>query len=354
LSKLLCINLNQLVQQLLGEIEKSMSSLEDPSPDPHEIPATVEEVLERVEGLQTLLAEYIARGVEKAQRIDPDRCNSEQLEDSIADLRDTEAALTRLENLLSASAQRFDIRGPIALDEANIVLMSSKSIAGEAPFSYPGWLSQMERTLSGIQALTLIPLAKDVEGAHLEAEELTERLEPLGIEVVSLLDIDDPDGHIANDAEAVFVAGGNTFRLLNGMYKSNLINALRDRVEEGMPYIGSSAGALVALPRVISANDWTTGEAPPLLEGLELLPFGLSAHYPTEEDPNEIERRISKIQSLHKQYDLPMIGLPEGGMIEVQNGQARLVGSDATLFKKGKEPVVIEEGSDLTFLLSEV
>jgi dipeptidase E len=61
-------------------------------------------------------------------------------------------------------------------------------------------------------------------------------------------------------APAVFVGGGNTFRLLGELYQRNLLDVLRRRVREGMPYLGVSAGTNVACPTISSK---TTGASPP-------------------------------------------------------------------------------------------
>jgi dipeptidase E len=62
------------------------------------------------------------------------------------------------------------------------------------------------------------------------------------------------------DAPAVFVGGGNTFRLLAELYGRDLLGVLRRRVRGGMPYLGVSAGTNVACPTIPST---TTGASPP-------------------------------------------------------------------------------------------
>src|SRR5262245_31137617 len=52
----------------------------------------------------------------------------------------------------------------------------------------------------------------------------------------------------AREAEAFFVGGGNTFRLLDALYRLGLLGVLRERVRAGVPYLGISAGANVACP----------------------------------------------------------------------------------------------------------
>ncbi|NND65684.1 MAG: type 1 glutamine amidotransferase-like domain-containing protein, partial [Gammaproteobacteria bacterium] len=47
-------------------------------------------------------------------------------------------------------------------------------------------------------------------------------------------------------AEAIYVGGGNTFRLTAALHEYGIIDVVRERVFSGMPYMGVSAGTNVA------------------------------------------------------------------------------------------------------------
>jgi dipeptidase E len=76
----------------------------------------------------------------------------------------------------------------------------------------------------------------------------------MGYEVASIHTSSDPCAEVEN-ADAVFIGGGNTFLLLNTIYEKGLLDVLRSRVFSGMPYLGSSAGSVVAGPTLKTTND---------------------------------------------------------------------------------------------------
>ena len=80
------------------------------------------------------------------------------------------------------------------------------------------------------------------------------------------------------EASCIMVGGGNTFALLSRIYEHDLLNAIREKVAAGTPYIGWSAGANLACPTLKTTNDMPV-VMPPSFEALHLVPFQINPHY---------------------------------------------------------------------------
>jgi dipeptidase E len=162
------------------------------------------------------------------------------------------------------------------------------------------------------------------------------------------------------EAEAIFVGGGNTFRLLDSLYRLGLLEPIRGRVRSGMPYLGVSAGSNVACPAIKTTNDMPIVQ-PPSFDALGLVSFQLNPHYffgPTflkqGEDYQQHfgETRDDRIREFHEMNDTPVVGLWEAGLLRCEGGRVELSGAPARVFRKGQEPVDVDPGADLTELLA--
>jgi dipeptidase E len=69
--------------------------------------------------------------------------------------------------------------------------------------------------------------------------------------------------------DVLFVAGGNTFYLLQEVQRNDLAPVLVEFVKEGLPYVGASAGAVLAGPSVVPVTKIDDPSEAPLLNGFE-------------------------------------------------------------------------------------
>ena len=174
----------------------------------------------------------------------------------------------------------------------------------------------------------------------------------MGYEMTSVHNATDPVQAVAA-TEAVFIGGGNTFRLLKALYDQSLLDPIRQRFAEGMPYIGSSAGSNIAGPTIKTTNDMPIVQ-PPSFEALRLVSFQINPHY-LDADPNSKhmgETREKRIQEFLEENDTPVLGLREGAIARCENGKVVLKGSTgARIFRRGLEPIETLPGDTLDGLL---
>jgi dipeptidase E len=231
-----------------------------------------------------------------------------------------------------------------------ILLISSSNVHGT------GYLDHAEPEirdfLGPVRRVLFFPWAlRDSDGY---AGKVRERLGRMGLEVDSIHEAPDPACAV-DGAEAVFVGGGNTFRLLKTMYEEDVLVPLRRRVWEGMPYIGSSAGSNVAGETIRSTNDMPVVE-PPTLSALGIVPFCMNPHYldPDPTSTHKGETREERIAQFHEENEQPVVGLREGAILRVEGKTVSLRGiARMRLFRRGESPEEFEPGARLDFLLGQ-
>jgi dipeptidase E len=230
-----------------------------------------------------------------------------------------------------------------------LLLISTSKIYGSAYFDY---CEPEVRDFLGpaIRRVLFVPYALQDRDAYTAMAR--ERFERMGYGIDSVHE-GDPISAVEN-AEAIYIGGGNTFRLLAAMYEAGIVKPIRRRVEGGVPYIGSSAGSNVACVTMKTTNDMPI-VYPPSFDGLNLVPFNINPHY-LDTDPSSThmgETREQRIREFHEMNDNPVIGLREGAMLRIEGPEVSLRGvRGARLFRKGEEPEEFAPGARLDFLLA--
>lgn len=175
-------------------------------------------------------------------------------------------------------------------------------------------------------------------------------IERLGIRATSAHHASAPDRAIL-EAEVVMMGGGNTFRLLDSLYKLGVIDELGARVRAGKTsYIGASAGTNVACPTIRTTNDMPICQ-PPSFDALRLLPFQTNLHY-VDADPHSTymgETRDTRIEEFLEENDCPVLAMYEGSWLHVRDNHACVKGSARLFQRDGRD--ALEDGSDVSPLL---
>ena len=165
---------------------------------------------------------------------------------------------------------------------------------------------------------------------------------------------EDAEGRRALDeAPAVFVGGGNTFRLLRALQDPGLLGLLRARAQAGMLYLGASAGTNIAAPTIRTTNDMPIVQ-PASFDALGLVPFQINPHY-LDADPSSRhmgETREERLREFLEENDAVVVGLREGSWLDVDGARMTLHGAGARIFRRGADPREASPGQSLDDLLA--
>ena len=122
-----------------------------------------------------------------------------------------------------------------------------------------------------------------------------------------------------SQAKTVFISGGNTFYLLQELKRKNLTSYLKERIENGLLYIGESAGSVIAAPDIEYASivdDKTLATELNDYAGLNLVDFYIVPHF--EEEPF-VESSRNTVELYKDKLDLKLINNKEAILVENNN-----------------------------------
>jgi dipeptidase E len=210
---------------------------------------------------------------------------------------------------------------------------------------------QIQDLLGTLRRVLFVPYAlHDHDGYTAKARE---RYAGMGYELTSVHEVADPVAAV-RATEALFIGGGNTFRLLARLYEKDLLEPIRERVAAGMPYVGTSAGSNVACVTIRTTNDMPIVE-PPSFDALSLVPFNINPHYldPVPGSTHMGETREERLLQFLEENDKIVVGLREGAMLRIEGASVHLFGSaGARIFRREQPPLEVRPGDALDFLLA--
>jgi dipeptidase E len=229
-------------------------------------------------------------------------------------------------------------------DSNRILLLSTSTIFGSGYLEYAR--DELCDFLGDVETILFVPFALHDRDSY--AEKTAAQFAKMGFKLNSLHRAPEMKQAV-DEAEAIFIGGGNTFRLLKTLYDFDLLTGIRKRVKNGMQYMGASAGSNVAGPTICTTNDMPIVQ-PPSFEALGLVPFQINPHYVDAEPASKHmgETREERILQFLEENDKVVIGLREGAIIRVENGATRLRGvGGARLFRRGQNPTELAAGDEI-------
>ena len=232
-----------------------------------------------------------------------------------------------------------------------LLLISNSTMSGEPYLDYPKHEIRKFLGDKTVNAL-FIPYAAVTFSFDQYESKVEERFAEIGHHITSVHHFSDPVEAIQN-AEAIVVGGGNTWQLVRMMHDNLLMEAIRNKVIQGTPYIGWSAGSNVACPTLQTTNDMPVVD-PKGFDCMGLMPFQINPHYldsnPEGHGGETREQRIEEFLEINS--EITVVGLREGTMLKYENNSLKLIGDrSARIFKKGDIPLELKAGDDFNFLL---
>jgi dipeptidase E len=232
----------------------------------------------------------------------------------------------------------------------NILLASTSTVYGSGFLDY--LLPELQHHFKDCKTLLFIPYARSGGMTH---EEYTAKVAlafaKINIAVKGINEFDNPAEAVQN-AEAIFTGGGNTFVLVSQLYKNQVMGVLSEKLKNGTPYLGTSAGSNIAGLTIQTTNDMPI-VYPPSFQTLGMIPFNLNPHFIDSEGPDNHmgETREDRIKEFHVFNSIPVLGLREGSWLDIKGNSIVLKGNlKARLFRQNQQPEELESGTDLRFV----
>ena len=191
--------------------------------------------------------------------------------------------------------------------EATIAYLPQATLAAEK------WLKETQRSFRDLARIEMI----DTENMELAAMEA-----------------------VLRRAALAYIPGGNAFLLSHRLHGSRLSPHLKKKVQNGLPLVAFSAGAVVCGPNILTSNDLNLVPTPHF-DGLGLTPFNFNVHYA---DNAERDDWLAEYHSFH---DNPVIMLEDGAYVKVTGKVTKLVRGGGWCWRPGQQKMQLEPGKPI-------
>jgi dipeptidase E len=155
-----------------------------------------------------------------------------------------------------------------------------------------------------------------------------EQVAQLGFEMIDLMVATTPTEQIADvldHADSIYMASGETFDLLNALKTSGADRLIVSKVHDGMPYVSSSAGSVVACPSIEPISVMDSPDLAPDLHDYNALSFTDKFIIPHAQGtgaygPEIISQTVEKYGN-----DYPLLLLNDGQALEIDGDGQRVI-----------------------------
>lgn len=142
-------------------------------------------------------------------------------------------------------------------------------------------------------------------------------------------------------AALVYIPGGNAFLLNHRLQTSRLAAFLRKKIQNGLPVVAFSAGAIVCGPNILTSNDLNLVPTSHF-DALGVTPFNFNVHYVDEAG------RDDWLSDYHSFHDNEIILLEDGAYVRIKGRTTTLVRGPAWIRRAGQSKESLTPGETIS------
>jgi len=231
-----------------------------------------------------------------------------------------------------------------------LIVASTSTIHGSGYLDY--LLDKLTLFFQFTETILFIPYARPSGLSHDAYTEIVQKaFKKIDKNIVGIHQFENPKKALL-EAKGIFVGGGNSFVLLDELYKNDVFDTLKSVIQSGTPYLGTSAGSNICGKTIGTSNDMPIVH-PPSFDALSIIPFNINPHYldPNPKSKHMGETRETRIKEFHFFNSQSVVGLREGSFLEVSGERITLKGPlKVRIFEYNKEAYEVQPGTDLSLL----